>query len=98
MIVVEDVDRAVVGVGLSGDARVARTEIAGRVVRRVGVASLVHRLAQPGAVVAMRRDDQPFAAQRMPALFPDHGLQLASEPIGTPSSGRGNIEMRSYAR
>src|SRR5215204_843565 len=79
MIVVEDVDRPIVGIGLSRDPGVARAEVAVRVVRREGVASFVHRLAEPRPVVAMRRDDHPLAAKGMPALFPDHGLRLTGE-------------------
>ena len=72
MIVVEDEHRFVVGIRMAGDARVARTQVAIGNVRGQRGTSAIDRFAMPRAVAAIRRDDDPLASQRMPALLERH--------------------------
>ena len=80
MIVVEDEDTIVVVVPDAADARVTRTQVAVlyiclRVARRL----FTDNIAVPWPVLTMRRNDDPFLAQRMPSFFPfDHATTAFS--------------------
>jgi hypothetical protein len=70
MIVVEDMDRPVIGIALAAHAQVAWTEMAGLDVfwrpssGHHGVSPV------PRTILTMGSDDHPLFAQRMPPLFP----------------------------
>ena len=70
-VVVEDEGVRVVGIDGAVGAAVARAEIAWRVVRRRRGRRGPLRLACPGALVAMRRDQHPFAGERVEAAMGD---------------------------
>ena len=76
VVIVEDEGLRVIPVNLATYALVAGTQIAVRDVIWQQVLLMLHRLATPGPVLTMRRHDHPFLAQRVPALFPSHSLNL----------------------
>lgn len=60
------------------DATVPRAQVAiGSVGGQLALVSLL-ALAVPRAILAMRRNDHPFPAQRVPALLPGHVRQLTA--------------------
>jgi len=83
VVVVEDVGAAVLRVGLAADAHVAGTQVAAGVVGRRRRRRRAQLLTRPRAGLPMRRDDHPFLAQRMPALFP----HCRTDVIATPTVG-----------
>ena len=71
MIVVENEDARVVVISAAADAQIAGTQVAVFDVGRQGFLSgLADNGAAPRTILAVRRDDHPLLAQRMPALFP----------------------------
>ena len=74
MVVVEDERLLVIGIDRTADAPVAGTQVAITEIFRQGFFVVRDGLADPRAVLPVRRDDHPFFAQRMPSFFPDHWL------------------------
>src|SRR2546428_8936579 len=77
MVVIKNEDAGVLRIGLTTHAPVAGTEIAILHVGCLGRADMGDGLAARGPILAMRRNDHPFFAQRMPALFPSHSVRTA---------------------
>src|SRR5579883_936067 len=70
MIVVKNIGRGVSRVHRSANALIARAEIAVSHILRHSYTVCINHLAIPWAILAMRCNDYPFFAQRMPALLP----------------------------
>src|SRR5438132_8447620 len=72
MVVIKNEDARVLRIDLTTHAPIAGAKIAILHVAWPRRAFMFDGLAAPGPVLAMRRNDHPFFAQRMPALFPSH--------------------------
>src|SRR3954464_6976488 len=69
-VVVENEDALVLRITMSVYAGVARTKVTIETIQGYRIARAVDLFAGPRTLVAVRRDDDPFFAQRMPSLFP----------------------------
>ncbi len=72
MVVIKNEDARVLRIDLTTHAPVAGAKIAILYVRWPRRAGMGDGLTAPRPILAMRRNDHPFFAQRMPALFPSH--------------------------
>jgi hypothetical protein len=70
MVVVKDIDPTVGRVLVATDAQITGAEITGWVIDGVTGGECRNGLANPGAVLAVGGDNNPFFTQGMPTFFP----------------------------
>src|SRR5688572_12767277 len=76
VVIIKHEDPGVVCVTRTAHPQVARTQITITHVSGRAALRTAQLLGAPGSVLAMRSHHYPFAAQRMPALFPGHAPLL----------------------
>src|SRR2546430_14682943 len=92
MVIIKNEDARVLRIDLTTHAPIAGAKIAILHVAWPRRAFMFDGLAAPGPVLAMRRNDHPFFAQRMPALFPSHIRLIWSAPAER--SGDGALDLQ----
>jgi hypothetical protein len=70
MIVVKDINATIAGILVAADAQITGAEITGWVINGVTGGRGSDCLANPGAVLAVGSDNNPFFTQGMPPFFP----------------------------